>query len=211
MTDTSRKQQFFGVFLAISAFFLWGLFPLYFCLLQEASSYIILAFRAVTVSIFLVPVICIRHKWSSVLHVLKTPVLLASLCFTAAIICVNWWIFIWMVQNQHTLHASFANYICPLFNVVLGIVFFHERLCTLRKCAVVLGVVAVVVFAWGIGSVPWGSLAAAGSFALYSVGRKLIPVDSVSALSVETIAIAPFGLAYIIYAPGGWCDNAVWV
>lgn len=211
VTDPVRKQQFFGVFLAVSAFFMWGLFPLYFYLLQEASSYIVLAFRAVTVSVFLVPVICIRHKWSAVLHVLKTPKLFASLCLTATIICVNWWIFIWMVQNQHTLHASFANYICPLFNVVLGIVFFRERLCILRKCAVGLGLIAVIVFAWGIGTIPWGSLAAAGSFSVYSMGRKIIPVDSVSALSIETIAIAPWGLAYIIFAPGGWFDNAVWV
>jgi len=194
-----NSQDMLGILVGFLAFFIWGLFPLYFALLSETPPLITLAFRAMFTTVLLVPMALRLKRGTVILRTLRNPRYVVGLFVTMATTAVSWGLFIWLVAINRSTYASLGNYACPLVTVVFAAIFFHERLRRGQVVAITIAVVAVVVFALGVGRLPWESVVVAFVFAIYSAVRKSMNVDSTTALSVETIFAAPIAVGYVLY------------
>ena len=126
MTVTNNKDRN-GVINAISAYVLWGLAPIYFKLIATVSSDEIMVHRIIWSSLLLFLIVVISKRYRVLINTLKQPKLLAKLAITASFLLVNWFLFIWAINNDHLLDASLGYFINPLFSVALGVIFLGER------------------------------------------------------------------------------------
>ena len=195
MLEKSYKQ---GLMFAIAAYIMWGVAPVYFKWVAQVSALEILTHRVIWSFAFLFGIITLTAGWHRVQHVFrqrkKVPVLLLS----SVIIAVNWLIFIWAITNDRLMDASLGYYINPLFNVVLGTVFFSEKLRRAQWFAVALALAGVLVELIAFGAIPWVSVALASTFSCYGVLRKKVNVDAISGLFVETMFLLPVALFYVL-------------
>jgi len=188
-----------GAFNAIAAYSMWGIAPLYFKLLIELGAGEILMHRVIWSSAFIFLLVLVTKKWRVLVQLCQQPKIIAKLAVSAIFLAVNWLLFIWAVNNNHLLDASLGYFINPLFNVVLGMLFFSERLRRNQIIAVALAFFGVLVQLFTIGSLPMISLALASSFAIYGVLRKKLHVDSLVGLLIESILMLPVAVIYWIY------------
>ena len=190
MSNTSYSK---GVFFAVSGFFIWGVLPLYWRLLESVTPLHLLAFR-ILLSLLLLAVILSLQKnflWLTVFKDSKngSMILLASL-----ILCINWGVFIWAVNNGRVIEASLGFYINPLLSVVLGLIFFREKLSVLQWTAFGFACLGVLILTLLSGTLPWISVVLAVCFAFYGVLKKKINLPSTESLAAETLAAAPVGI-----------------
>ena len=186
-----------GVLLAICAYTIWGVAPLYFKLLHHVPATEILMHRVIWSFIFMVILMQFIGGFSRLRLILKQPKQLLILLITSVLIAANWLLFIWAVNNDHMLDASLGYFINPLFNVLLGMVFLGERLRKLQWVAVALASIGVLVQLISFGSIPLVSLALAASFGFYGLLRKKVNIDAKSGLLVETAILLPIALGYL--------------
>ena len=197
--EKKRSDTVFGVVYAASAFFIWGISPIYWKALRAVPALEIILHRMVWSFFFLVPLILVMRRWTDFIDVLKNYRTLLMLLFTALIIGANWLLYIWAVNNDNLLQASLGYYINPLVNVVLGMVFLKERLRPPQILAVLLAAAGVLYLTIYYGEFPWIALALAVSFGLYGLIRKIAPVGSLAGLTVETLLLSIPALVYLLY------------
>ncbi|OUR75161.1 EamA family transporter [Colwellia psychrerythraea] len=185
-----------GALSALSAYLLWGFAPIYFKLLSDIAPSEIMMHRVIWSTVFLLVMIVVMKKWSQLVAIFKQPKILLQLSLSASFLAVNWFLFIWAVNNNHLLDASLGYYINPLFNVVLGMLFFHERLRRNQLIAVGLALVGVLVQLIALGTLPMISLALASTFAIYGLLRKKLPINSFIGLFIESLLMLPMALIY---------------
>ncbi|MBM7070962.1 EamA family transporter RarD [Shewanella sp. OPT22] len=188
-----------GVILAIFAYTIWGIAPLYFKLLEPVPAPEILLHRVIWSFVFMIGLLGLTRGFSSLKALMTYKKKIAVLSITSVLIAFNWLLFIWAVNNEHMLDASLGYFINPLFNVVLGLVFLSERLSRLQWFAVALALTGVVVQLISFGSIPIVSLALAGSFSIYGLLRKKAKVDAQTGLLVETALLIPVAILYVVY------------
>jgi chloramphenicol-sensitive protein RarD len=179
-----------GVLSGLSAYALWGLFPLYFPLLEPAGGLEIVAHRVLWSVVFVGLLLTVRRNWSQVRALLFDPRRLLVLAGAALLIAVNWLVFVYGVNSGQVVETSLGYFINPLVSVLLGVVIFSERLRPLQWCAVGIATVAVAVLTVDYGHPPWIALALAASFGLYGVMKKLVRVEAAPGLFVETLIVA---------------------
>ncbi|MBQ4890051.1 EamA family transporter RarD [Shewanella sp. MMG014] len=194
MQDLEHRK---GVALAICAYCLWGIAPLYFKLLSDVSALETLAHRVVWSFIFIIILMQFLGGFSRLTTLLKKPKQLLVLALTSVLIAANWLIFIWAINNDQMLDASLGYFINPLFNVLLGMVFLSERLRKLQWAAVALASIGVLIQLISFGSIPLVSLALAASFGFYGLLRKKVNIDAKTGLLVETAILLPIALGYL--------------
>ncbi|CAM4320143.1 EamA family transporter RarD [Shewanella livingstonensis] len=184
--------------MAVCAYTIWGIAPLYFKLLHHVPATEILMHRVIWSFIFMIIMMQFIGGFGRLRLILKQPKQLAVLFVTSVLIAANWLIFIWAVNNDHMLDASLGYFINPLFNVLLGMVFLGERLRKLQWLAVGLASAGVLVQLISFGSIPLLSLALAASFGFYGLLRKKVNIDAKSGLLVETAILLPIALGYLL-------------
>lgn len=195
MADLEYRK---GIALALCAYFLWGIAPIYFKLLHSVSASEILAHRVVWSFVFMIILMQFIGGFSKLRALFKQPKQLGVLAVTSVLIAGNWLLFIWAVNNDHMLDASLGYFINPLFNVLLGMIFLGERLRKLQWFAVALAGVGVLIQLISFGSIPLVSLALAGSFGFYGLLRKKVNVDAKTGLLVETALLLPIAVIYLL-------------
>ncbi|WP_405602250.1 MULTISPECIES: EamA family transporter RarD [unclassified Pseudoalteromonas] len=191
--DTEQRK---GAIFACLAFFMWGLAPIYFKLLQHVSAFEILMHRVVWSVAFLVLVVSVLKYWDKVKRIVVQPKLLFMLVITSALLGFNWGLFIWAINNNHMLDASLGYYINPLLNVLLGMLFLGERLRKFQGVAVALAFTGVLLQLISFGSFPVVAFSLAISFALYGLLRKKLPVEALPGILLEAIILLPVALIY---------------
>jgi chloramphenicol-sensitive protein RarD len=191
-----------GVIFASLSFLLWGVFPLYWKFLIAVDSLHILAFR-ILLSLVLVATILLANKNAAWLTVFREPKKAALLIPTALILCGNWGLYIWAVNRGHTLEASLGYYINPLVSIVLGLVFFRDRLRPLQWAAAAIALTGVLILTVASGSLPWISLGLALTFGFYGLLKKKLALSALESLGAETLASAPIGVALLFFSFGG--------
>ena len=175
--------------MAIGAYLVWGLLPLYLRLLHAVPAFTFVGWRVVfTLPVCLIIVVTTRQGWK-LAAALRSPRTLALLTLSALLIGGNWLIYVLAIQWHHVFAASIGYYINPLVNVLLGTVFLRERLSRQQWLAVAIAVAGVAMLGWGARDTLGISLALAGSFAGYGMVRKLVPVDSLPGLTVESMVL----------------------
>src|SRR5690606_5108233 len=156
-----------GYLLGISAYLMWGLFPLYFKLMEQTPSIEIVVHRVLWAALSGSLLLAVwKHPgwWRELWH---HPLRLGVLCVSGLLVACNWLICVWAVNNGHMLESSLGYYINPLLNVLLGMLLLGERLRRLQWLAVGLATIGVLQQLWLLGSLPWVALALAVSFSLY--------------------------------------------
>jgi len=179
-----------GVLSGLSAYALWGLFPLYFPLLEPAGGLEIVAHRVLWSVVFVGLLLTVGRNWSQVRALLSDPRRLLVLAGAAVLIAVNWLVFVYGVNSGQVVETSLGYFINPLVSVLLGVVVFSERLRPLQWVAVGIAAAAVTVLTVDYGHPPWIALALAASFGLYGVMKKLVRVEAAPGLFVETLLVA---------------------
>ena len=193
---TSQTALRGGIISAVSAYTMWGIAPLYFKLIQHIGADEILVHRVVWSTLLLLIVVLVSNKWRSFVKVVTQPSMVIRLTISASFLGVNWFMFIWSVNNDHLLDASLGYYINPLLSVALGVIFLGERLRPWQIFAVALALVGVVIQLIMVGSLPVISLALAGTFGIYGLLRKQMPVDSFIGLLIESLMMLPIAIIY---------------
>jgi chloramphenicol-sensitive protein RarD len=197
--DTANPRR--GYLLGITAYFAWGLFPLYFKTLAQIPALEIVVHRVLWSALGAVLLLLAwRHPdWWRELR--AHPRRLASLALSGLLIASNWLLYVWAVNNQHMLEASLGYYINPLVNVLLGLLLLGERLRRLQWLAVALAASGVAQQVWQLGSLPWVSLLLALTFGFYGLIRKRAPVAALPGLAVETWLLLPLALGWLYLHP----------
>jgi chloramphenicol-sensitive protein RarD len=188
-----------GYINAVSAYVMWGFAPIFFKLLADIAPGEILIQRILWSSIFLLLLVVVMRKSSQLISICKQPKIIGKLMISASLLAVNWFLFIWAVNNDHLLDASLGYYINPLFNVLLGVIFFHERLRRNQLLAVGLAFSGVLIQLITLGTLPIISLALASSFACYGLIRKKMQIDSFIGLLIESLLMLPIAIVYWLF------------
>ncbi|MEX3098325.1 EamA family transporter RarD [Serratia ureilytica] len=193
--DAKQTRQ--GIFFALAAYFMWGIAPAYFKLIQQVSADEILTHRIIWSFFFMLALITLGRNWPKVRAACQNRKRLLLLAVTALLIGGNWLLFIWAVNNHHMLEASLGYFINPLVNVLLGMLFLGERVRRMQWVAVALAFTGVLVQLWQFGSLPIIGLGLAFSFAFYGLLRKKIAIDAQTGMLIETLWLLPVAAAYL--------------
>lgn len=191
-TDHSRTQA--GVAYALAAFLSWGLNPFYFKAVGTIPTLEILGHRIVWSMLFLLPLILYARQWPQVARALTGRHTFMILAATSIIVGANWLLYIHTVEVGRVLESSLGYYINPLVNVLFGRLFLGERLSRTQLVAVLIAGAGVLNMIVAFGEVPWLALGLAVTFAIYGLLRKIVPVDALPGLFIETVMLLPFAL-----------------
>src|SRR3569833_1938511 len=179
-----------GVVSGTTAYALWGLFPLYFPLLEPAGGLEIVAHRVIWSLVFIALLLTVVRRWPLVRAAFADRRTMLILSGAAVLIAANWLVFVYGVNSGHVVETSLGYFINPLVSVLLGVVVFSERLRPLQWTAVGIAAVAVGVLTVDYGRPPWIALSLAASFGLYGVMKKLVRVEAAPGLFLETAIVA---------------------
>ncbi|MEM6162625.1 EamA family transporter RarD [Erwinia sp. P6884] len=193
--DAQQTRQ--GVLYALGAYFIWGVAPAYFKLIEQVAPGEIMTHRVIWSFFFMLMLVSLTRHWHNVKQTLKQPKKVLLLALSATVICGNWLLFIWSVNNHHLLEASLGYFINPLLNVLVGMLFLGERFRRLQWLAVGLAACGVLIQLWKFGSVPVIALGLAVSFSFYGLLRKKIGVDAQTGMLIETSWLLPVAAVYL--------------
>lgn len=195
----STKIPLAGIGYGLIAYLIWGFFPLYFRQLGHITPMDILSNRTLWAFVFVALLLTLRQRWANVLVVFRNPGHLARLAAAALLLGGNWLGFLWAVDHQQVVAASLGYFLTPLVNVLLGLLVLKERLNRKEWLAIALAVAAVGNELFTLGTLPWISLFLAATFGTYGLLRKQVPVDALSGLWLETLAMLPICLIYALW------------
>ncbi|MCF6455056.1 EamA family transporter RarD [Vibrio sp. MMG022] len=207
MTPEEQQRSRQGILLAVGAYTMWGIAPIYFKSIAEVSPLEILSHRVIWSFFLLAALLHFGRHWRSVRDIIKNKTKMMFLVSTAILVGANWLIFIWAVNSNHMLDASLGYYINPLINVLLGMVFLGERLRKLQWFAVVLAACGVLVQLIVFGSVPVVAIALAMSFGFYGLLRKKVSVEAQTGLFIETLVMLPAAAIYLLFIASSPTSN----
>lgn len=198
MTELRR-----GYLYGLTAYLLWGVFPLYFKLLRPSSPLEILAHRVVWSVLFVSILLAAARNWRFLPRLLRDRRVFGGVTLAAVLIGVNWGTYIYGVNSARVVETALGYFITPLVVVVFGMTVFGERLRRLQWVAVGTGALAVVVLSVDYGRLPWIALILAASFGTYSLVKKRLALPPAEGLFVESLVLSVPGLVYL-----GWLTAA---
>jgi len=194
-THESRK----GLLSGLSAYVIWGLFPVYFILMKSVPALELLNHRIIWSVPFCLIVLIFRKQLPDVIQVFKTPKLMGLLALAAIAVAANWGVYIWAVQNGQIFQGSLGYYIMPLFYVLIGVVFFKETLSPLQMTAIISATIGVLILTLYGGVFPSISLFLGVSFTTYGVIKRIAAVRAMTGLFIETTILFIPALAVMFY------------
>jgi chloramphenicol-sensitive protein RarD len=190
-----------GVAVIFAAYFIWGAMPIYWKLMSSVGAMEILAYRAAWACVFILAVLVLSGRipelWSFAGSRRRSVALLAV---SGATVTLNWYIYIWAVNNGRILETSLGYFINPLISIMFGVAFFGERLRLPQLAAIGVAACGVCIEAWEVGGIPVVSLGLAVTFGLYGVEKKMIGAPPLVGMALETAMIFPFAVMWIIWA-----------
>jgi chloramphenicol-sensitive protein RarD len=188
-----------GVIAGLAAYLMWGFLPVYFKIVGEVDPTEVLAHRIIWAVPFGALILFARSQWSEVRAALVHRKMLAWLTLSALFIAMNWFVYIWAIQDGRIFETSLGYYINPLTNMLVGVWLFKERLRRYQIVAVAAATIGVLVLAISAGVIPWVSLFLAISFTVYAAVRKRVVIGGMPGLFVETLLMLPFAMVWFGY------------
>ena len=203
MQNEPAKTANSGLIMAFGAYLIWGIMPLYLRLVHWVPPYEFIGWRIIWTLPLCLAVIALRSQVGMLLSALRRPRNVALLALSALLIAVNWTVYVIAIQSGHVFAASLGYYINPLVNVLAGTVLLGERLTRRQWLAVGLAALGVSLLAWDAREMLWISLTLAVSFSAYGLVRKLVAVESLPGLTIETLVLLiPAALTVWWFAQG---------
>ncbi|MBI5975479.1 EamA family transporter RarD [Staphylococcus canis] len=210
-----------GIFFAFLAYFMWGTLPLYWALIHGIDAIETLMIRIVLSLILLavlVPLLKQKHQLTLDLkYLLEYPKKLFIIILAGYIVTINWGTFIYAIEAGYVLQTSLGYYINPLVSIFLSMIFFKERFSRLEWCAIIIAAAGVLYMTVKVGELPVISLVLAFTFGFYGLLKKLVPLNALSGITIETIATTPAALIYLFYIyqhsglSVGWNLSTFWL
>ena len=198
--NTVHKQEAAaGLGYGIVAYLIWGFFPVYFKALATVPPLQVVCHRIVWSVLFLWIIIGWRGKWRDLWDAFRNRKALTLLTFSALLIATNWLVFIIAVGHAQVIQSSLGYFMTPFISVLLGVIFLQERLRRLQMISLLLAAVGVLLLTIQYGQVPWVAIMLALTFGSYGLVRKVVAVDSLTGLTVETLLLGPMALGYLIF------------
>ena len=193
-----------GIGYGLSAYLIWGSFPLVIAMLSFADPFEIVVWRVIFGFAFGLAVILITRKFSEYLSVFKQPKQLLWISLAAVVIYINWQVYVFAVAENHVLEASLGYFINPLVTIALATIFLKEKLNVLQWIAVGLGGVAVLILTFNYGQPPVIALTLALSFGLYGLAKNRLggKVSAVNSFTIETTLLLPLGIIQLLVLAG---------
>ena len=188
-----------GLLFGVTAYILWGLFPLYWPLLEPAGALEIVGHRAVWSLVFCVIALSITKAIKPALATMRRPKVFIKLVAATGLISVNWIVYIWATNNGHVVEASLGYYINPIIMIAIGIILLKEKMRNLQWVSVSIAALGVLVLTIDYGRLPWVALALALSWGTYGFIKKQLGLGALEGLGIETAIAAPFYLAYLTW------------
>jgi chloramphenicol-sensitive protein RarD len=178
-----------GIWYGIAAYTIWGLLTLYWRLFPHVPAIQVLGHRIVWAFVVLAAIIAASWSRRRTVMRLLTPSTVGLYAVAASLISINWFLFLFAVNNGLVVASSLGYFITPLVNVLLGVVVLRERLRMLQWIAVALAFAGVVRLTVAYGRIPWIALALAASFGGYGLVKKKAPLPSLDGLALETAVL----------------------
>ncbi len=189
-----------GPLCVLGCYVIWGVLPIFWHMLAAVDALYVLSARIVASVAFLQVLLAARRRLGTVAEACRDRGALVRMMLSGVFICINWGVYIWAVNGGHALDASLAYYMNPILAVVLGTAVFGERLSPLQWLSVAVTFAGIVVTVVGHGQFPWMALVIGGSFAVYGAVKKGVRAEAEVSVLVETMTLAPFALAYLLWA-----------
>jgi len=197
--DSGSQRTRTGYIFGVSSYILWGFFPLYWPYVKPASAFEILSHRIVWSIIFCTFLLAFRKSVRASFSLLTHFATFKWLVLSSIALSINWGVFIWAVNNAHTVDSALGYYINPLVLILFGVVLYKERLSRWQWVAVALGTISVVILAIDYGTLPWIALTLAFSFGSYGLLKKHMDSAALETFNAETMVIGIPALFYLLY------------
>jgi chloramphenicol-sensitive protein RarD len=193
-----------GIGYGLSAYLIWGSFPLVIAMLSFADPFEIVVWRVIFGFAFGFAVILLTRKFSEYLSVFRQPKQLLWISLAAVVIYINWQVYVYAVADNHVLEASLGYFINPLVTIALATIFLKEKLNVLQWVAVALGAVAVLILTFNYGQPPIIALTLALSFGIYGLAKNRLggKVSALNSFTVETTLLLPLGIVQLVVLAG---------
>lgn len=188
-----------GIILAVAAYSIWGLFPLYFSYLSDVSSIEVVIHRGIWSLVATLLLGLFFKRLGKLFKAFEHKKLIVWMGIASALISINWLVYVWAVANHRVLESSLGYFITPVVSLLLARLFFKERLHPLQAWAGVIASIAIIWEFISLGTIPWISLVLAVAFAFYGVVKKYCKIDGISGLTIEMLWLLPFGLLWIAW------------
>jgi chloramphenicol-sensitive protein RarD len=187
-----------SAFLVAAAYALWGLFPIYFKMLNTVSPFQIMSHRMAWCFVFMLIIMVLRGELLALMKTFTWRTALIYLC-AGGILSINWLTYVWAVNSGYILEASLGYFINPLVIVLLGVVFLKERLRLTQWIPIGLAALAVGYITVQHGKLPWIALVLAFSFGIYSLIKKIAPLDALPGLTMETAMVFLPAMGFLLF------------
>ena len=188
-----------GLVFGVSAYGLWGLFPLYWPLLKPADALEIVSHRAVWTLVFCIVILSITKALKSTITTLRRPRVALKLFAASFLISINWLVYIWATNSGHVVEAALGYYITPLIIIAFGVLLLKEKIRPLQWVAVVIASLGVLILTINYGRLPWIALVLGTSWASYGLIKKQLGLGALEGLAIETgISFIPYA-GYLLY------------
>ncbi|MFN3824420.1 MAG: EamA family transporter RarD [Pseudorhodobacter sp.] len=194
-----NEDSLSGFGFALGAYLLWGFLPLYMKALSHIPAVEIIAHRAIWSLPVAGVVLILSRRTADLKRALRTPRMVGMAAMTAALISVNWGIYIWAIATDNALDAALGYYINPLFSVFLGAVLLAERPSRTQKMALALAALAVVVLTVQVGRLPFVALGLTLTWAAYAYLKKQLPIGPNQGFFLEVLLLSPFAVIWIVW------------
>lgn len=188
-----------GLAFALTAYVLWGFLPLYMKLLSHIPPAEVVAHRVIWSVPIAALVLIALGRTGDLMAALRNPRMLMMACLTAALVSLNWGIYVWAITSGHALEAALGYYMNPLFSIALGALLLGESLSGAQKVAIALAAAAVAVLVVDGGGVPWAALGMMLTWGFYALGKKQLPIGPNQGFMLEVLILLPFALGYVAY------------
>ena len=193
------KSHRVALLLGVGAYLIWGLFPLYWPLLEPAKSIEIVAHRAIWTFAFCIALLITTGKLPATFALLKDRRILLRLLASTILISINWLVYIWGVNSGHVVECALGYYINPLLIIAFGVILLNEKMRRLQWISVSIAAIGVIVLAIDFGRPPWIAIALATSWGTYGLVKKQLGLGALEGLAIETtLSLVPYGI-YLVW------------
>jgi chloramphenicol-sensitive protein RarD len=188
-----------GIWNGLSAYIMWGFFPIYWKLLHDVPALQVIGHRIAWSFVLLIIVIAATRQWGAFYAAAREPKTIFIYSIAAILLSINWLIYVWGVNAGFIVETSLGYFINPLISVLLGVIFLRERLRTMQWIPIGLAAGGVIYLTVTYGRLPWIALSLAFSFGIYGLVKKLAPLGSLYGLTLETALVFPLALIYLAW------------
>lgn len=200
--NASQNMENKGIFYALGAYISWGLLPVYWKALETVPALQILGHRIIWSFFLVLTIIVARREWLEFKQIFTSRSRLLYAGLAASLLGINWLVYIWAVNSNHIIESSLGYFINPLVSVLLGVIFFREKLRSAQWLAVGLAALGVVYLTFHFGVFPWISMVLALTFGFYGLMKKKSSLEALQGLGIEMTFLFLPAMVYLLLVQG---------